>query len=42
MIAVVMAVGNDDVIHELEAHDAAGVQQALGQLVVLLTGFDAA
>ena len=37
-IAEIVAIGNDDVIHEMEAHQLAGPLQLIGQVVVMLAG----
>lgn len=41
MVAVVAAVGDDDVIEELDAHDGAGLLDASRQVVVGLAGAQA-
>ena len=41
-IRVVGAVGDDDMIHELDAHEVACLLETLGQVVVGLAGPDAA
>lgn len=38
MVGVVLAVGDDDVIHEVYAHQFAGPFDVLGQIVVGLAG----
>ena len=42
VIGVVLAVGDDDVIHEVDAHQCAGMLDALGQFPVGTAGSEAA
>ena len=42
VVGEVVAVGDDDVVHEVDAHQLAGALDALGQLVVPPAGREAA
>ena len=38
VVAEVGAIGDDDVIHEMDAHQLAGLLELTGQLIVIGTG----
>ena len=42
MVAEIGAIGDDDVVEEVDAHEAAGLLDAAGQVVIVLTGAEVA
>lgn len=42
MVGVVLAVGDDDVVHEVDAHQFTGMLDAFGQFVIGFAGGEVA
>ena len=42
MVAVVVAIGNDDVIHKMDAHELASLTDLMGEVIITFAGGDAA
>ena len=38
MVGVVAAIGHDDVVHELQPHQTAGVPDTVGEVIILSAG----